>query len=290
MISQVSESARAKVNLTLRIIGRRSDGYHALQSLVVFADIADQLVLTPGGEFALHVTGPFAQKIEGGNLIQLVCERVLDSYPGMRAGSFHLEKNLPVAAGIGGGSADAAAALRTINFANPEVSTAIDWMKLAASIGADVPVCYVGRSSLMEGIGEIVRLVFGMPEFSLLLVNSGVQISTAEIFRRLNAPSINQADEVDAPFIGQKLPSFEAMVDLMRNVGNDLEEPALELCPGIADIKSEIAHQDGCAHAALSGSGATCFGVFQTHALAVEAERRMAAAHPSWWVKAARVV
>jgi len=296
MMVQVTEKARAKINLTLQIVGRRSDGYHELRSLVVFADIADELVLDPGDEFALQVDGPFAQMIEGGNLIERVCGALEDLDPNIRTGAIHLEKNLPVAAGIGGGSADAAAVLRVLKSANPEISDSFDWMGCAASIGADVPVCYVGRSAIMEGIGEKVRPVHTMPEFSLLLVNSGAQISTADIFGRLDAPVIGEQSEmvagteIDGGYDGQLAFDFDELVDHMKTIGNDLEQPALEICPEITEIKGAIVANDGCAHSSLSGSGATCFGVFALHQAALAAEKRMQLMHPDWWVKAVRVV
>lgn len=290
-MSVITERALAKVNLSLSILGRRLDGYHALKSLVVFADIGDELTLEPAPQFELHVSGKFGSAIEGGNLIETVSRKVMDAHPKLRGGIFRLNKNLPVAAGIGGGSADAAAALRLLRRANEEFAAEIDWMEIAGTTGADVPVCYVQRPAIMEGIGERISPIDGLPAFSLLLVNSGFMISTAEIFKRLGAEPYNSDGmQEDAFFDTGCAVDFDEVVRHMTQVGNDLEAPALEICPGIMEIKNLISAEHGCAHAALSGSGGTCFGVFKSHEAAKTAAENLRARRPDWWIAAARVL
>jgi len=282
----IRELARAKINLTLTVHGRRPDGYHELESLVVFADVGDEVVLHPGAALGASTTGPFAAEIDGANLVETTLHRLRESGAGLQLGSITLTKNLPVAAGLGGGSADAAAVLRAVRTANPGLASRVAWHELAARLGADVPVCLAGQPALMWGIGDKLEpLAQGLPELSAVLVNPRVPLSTAEVFRALGAPP--------APPSGQPAPltirSTQALLDLMRSRGNDLERPAVALLPVIADIKTALVARPGCLIAALSGSGPTCFGIFSDTAAASHAAAALAAAHPQWWVVATRV-
>ena len=219
----ISEVAPAKINLSLRVLGRRSDGYHELQSVVVFTDIGDHLAFEPGDAFELQISGPFASAIEGVNLIEHASRSITAVEPRIITGRFQLEKLLPVAAGIGGGSANAAAALRLMRAANPEFASTIDWMGCAGSIGADVPVCFLRRPAIMEGIGERVRPVDIAHGLFLLLVNSGAQLSTAEIFKRLDAPPLAgsgaKGESPQVPDLGV-FPQFFNLLRLLFEIGS----------------------------------------------------------------------
>jgi 4-diphosphocytidyl-2-C-methyl-D-erythritol kinase len=285
---QFREPARAKLNLTLTVLGRRPDGYHALESLVAFADIADYVTLAPGRDVRLEVTGPFAAAIEGPNLLERALDLLRERAPGLRLGAVALEKNLPVAAGLGGGSADAAALLRAVRRANPELAGSLAWPEIAARLGADVPVCLASRPALMWGIGDNVEpLGQPLPPMAAVLVNPRLPLPTAGVFRALGAgpaPAERERPPPAGPF-----PDLETLVEFMRTRGNDLERPATALMPCIADIKAALAASPGCALAALSGSGPTCFGIFARHDEAEVAAQRLAAAMPGYWVQATRI-
>ena len=173
----ITESARAKVNLTLEIVGRRPDGYHELKSLVAFADLADRLILDSDAGPAVTVSGPFAGEIAGENLLAATLRLIAAREPRLRLGAVHLEKAIPVAAGLGGGSADAAALLRAVRLANPEYAAAVDWPGLAARLGADVPVCLESRAAWVFGKGEdVVPLAAQLPTLHAVLVLSLIHI------------------------------------------------------------------------------------------------------------------
>ncbi len=282
----IRELARAKINLTLTVHGRRPDGYHELESLVVFADVADEVVLHPGAALGASTAGPFAAEIAGANLAETTLRRLWDLDAGLQLGSVTLTKNLPVAAGLGGGSADAAAVLRAVRSANPDLAKRIAWHDLAARLGADVPVCLAGQPTLMWGIGDKLEpLADGVPELPAVLVNPRVLLSTAQVFAALDAAPAPPSRR-PAPLTIQ---NTEALLDLMRSRGNDLERPATALLPVIADIKAALMTQTDCRLAALSGSGPTCFGIFSDAAAASHAAAALAAAHPQWWVVATRL-
>lgn len=293
--------ARAKVNLTLEIRGRRPDGYHELESLVAFTEFGDELVLDRGRpDLSLEVGGPFGDAIEGGNLIQkaaelLGAERVVH-------GAFFLEKRIPVAAGLGGGSADAAAALRLLaglpsSQSAPEGNEAhgrenqasgdfAALAEVATRIGADVPVCLFSRPALMMGIGERLRFVPAFPSVPVVLVNPRLPLATAAVFRELRAAPVEAAPAEAPP---SELASIDAVLHYARSRGNDLEAPARRLLPVIGIMFDALAACPGALLARLSGSGPTCFGLFRTDADAEQAAARIAAAHPGWWVRATRL-
>ncbi len=286
---RISERAPAKINLTLRVLGRRADGYHELESLVTFADVGDCVTLTvaaePGPPGNVAVRGPFAADIAGENLLERTLALLREADAGLRLGSVELEKNLPVAAGLGGGSADAAALLRAVRRANPERAPGLPWHELAARLGADVPVCLANAPAVMRGVGEQIETrgrAPGRRPLNAVLVNPGARLATADVFRAL-APSA----------AGRRPPAVPAFADLaallahMRAVGNDLEAPALTLLPAVAEVKAALAGQPACLYAAMSGSGPTCFGVFAAEAPAAAAAAALALRHPGWWVVAA---
>ena len=281
----IREIARAKINLTLSVLGRRADGYHEIESLVAFAAIGDQIVLTPGPECRVAVSGPFARDIEGPNLLETALDLLRERDASLQLGAVVLEKNLPVAAGLGGGSADAAALLRAVRRANPERAGAVAWHALAARLGADVPVCLAGVPALISGIGDKVEplgAAHGLPPMAAVLVNPRLPLSTAQVYRALAAgpaPAGRQPPAPPGPF-----PDLPSLVDVMRRRGNDLERPATALLPAVADIKAALAAQPGCRIAAMSGSGPTCFGIFADDASAARTTAELASQHPRWWV------
>ncbi len=198
-----------------------------------------------------------------------------------------LTKNLPVAAGLGGGSADAAAVLRAVRAANPGAADRIAWHDIAVRLGADVPVCLAGKPACMWGIGDKIEpITVGLPSLAAVLVNPRVPLSTAHVFAALNAAP---APPARRPELGGDIHTLDGLLGLMRRVGNDLEKPAIALLPVIADIKAALIAQPGCRLAALSGSGPTCFGIFSDDAAASHAAAALTAAHPQWWIVATRL-
>lgn len=281
----VAEEARAKVNLTLRVLGRRADGYHELQSLVVFAGIRDRLTAREAKDFKLELTGPFAAALEGeaDNLV-LRAARALGEETGFTGGAhLTLEKNLPVASGIGGGSADAAAALRALTRLWHVAPGAGKLARIAAALGADVPVCLLSRPALMWGRGESLAPLARLPRFWLVLVNPGVALSTAAVFRELAAPRLDDAPDDPAP---RAVDTLDDLVAWLMAEGNDLEAPARALAPEIGEVLTAMASTVECQISRMSGSGATCFGIYPGEDEAHEAARVLRAAHPDWWVEA----
>lgn len=262
----VEAFAPAKINLTLHVTGRRADGYHLLDSLVVFADAGDRLRLDPDGELSLTVTGPMAAGVpsDGGNLILKAAQLA-----GAQRGAFTLEKNLPAAAGIGGGSSDAAAALRALGAADADAD--------ALSLGADVPVCLLARAARMTGIGEGLQPLDGLPELPAVLVNPRLEISTPAVFKALARRDNPPMGDIPA---GLALPEFCRWLAAQRN---DLEAPARALQPEIAEVLTALS---GAVLARMSGSGATCFGIYPSRAAAEAAAAQLSAEHPGWWVQA----
>jgi 4-diphosphocytidyl-2-C-methyl-D-erythritol kinase len=285
------EIARAKINLTLSVLGRRADGYHEIESLVAFAGIGDRVILTPGHVCRLAASGPFAGDIDGPNLLETALALLREHDARLQLGSVLLEKNLPVAAGLGGGSADAAALLRAVRRANPERAGAVAWHALAARLGADVPVCLAGTPALISGIGDKVEplgAAHKLPPLAAVLVNPRLPLPTAQVYGALAAgpaPAGRPPPVPPGPFS-----DLASLVDVMRRRGNDLERPATALLPAVADIKAALAAQPGCCIAAMSGSGPTCFGIFVNDASAARATAALASRLPRWWVVATQVV
>lgn len=279
------ETAKAKVNLTLRVLGRRPDGYHQLQSLVAFAELGDELFLEPGDGFRLDVDGPFAGQLGEDNLIEEAAKRLALICPDCKFGNFHLEKNLPVAAGLGGGSADAAAALRLIARANGGRPTERQLAELAPQLGADVPVCLLQRYAMFWGLGEKVEPLGGVPEVPAVLVNPGIAVPTAEIFSALNADQIVEA-ATERPHLPPQFETLEALAANLLAGTNDLESTAIGIAPVIAEVRGAIEREPGNLMARMSGSGATCFGIFGDMESARQAADHLARDHPDWWVAA----
>lgn len=286
----ITEFAPAKINLTLDVLGRRADGYHELRSLVAFGrDAADVVELDLSKPSGCDVTGPFGATISGQNLILVTLAKLAAADPDFQLGHVVLTKNLPIAAGIGGGSADAAAVLRAVRRANPDRAAGIDWNAIALSIGADVPVCLVNAAAWMTGVGDRVEAIGALPPLAAVLVNPLVAMpddKTARVFRALNAgPLDNDAGRV-RPGLFQ---SSHDMLAYMAMHGNHLEAAALTVTPVIADVKRAVGQLQYVRYASVSGAGPTCYGLFDSFAHATDAADRIAAAHPKWWVMPTRL-
>lgn len=286
----ISEIARAKVNLTLRVLGRRPDGYHEIESLVTFAEVGDGVTLYPGTDPGIVLTGPFADDIAGPNLLDRTLTLLREVDGDLVLGGVVLEKNLPVAAGLGGGSADAAALLRAVRRANPSRASALPWHEVALRLGADVPVCLADTPAMMRGIGGRIEPSAARPgraALSAVLINPRRPLTTARVFAALAAgPVPDGAKSADAA-IG--LSGRDALVAHMHAVGNDLERAAVALLPLIAEAKAALAAQPDCLVAAMSGSGPTCFGIFADDTAATRAADGLARHQPHWWTVATRL-
>jgi 4-diphosphocytidyl-2-C-methyl-D-erythritol kinase len=283
--AQLVESAPAKVNLTLRVLGRRSDGYHDIESMVSFAEFGDVLRFSPGGELTLAVDGPTAAKAGDAesNLVLKAAREMTTRHNGLALGAFHLDKRLPVAAGLGGGSADAAAALRLIARANELPRDDPGLFAAARATGADVPVCLDPRPRVMRGIGEILSGPLTLPPLPGVLVNPGVAVATRDVFARWakgSAPS----PPADYAALGT-LPTREALLQFLLAQPNDLERPAIALAPVIAEVLAGLRVGAGCKLARMSGSGATCFALYDSAAAAEKAAKALHGKFPHWWVR-----
>jgi 4-diphosphocytidyl-2-C-methyl-D-erythritol kinase len=281
----LTESAFAKINLTLRVIGRRPDGYHELDSLVVFARICDRLSFTPASALDLTVQGPTANDAGpiSDNLVLRAATALAERTAPLKLGRFTLRKGLPVAAGIGGGSADAAAALRLLARANRLPLNDPRLTDAARATGADVPVCLDPRPRRMRGIGDFLSEPLALPDLPAVLVNPGVSVPTKDVFARLGAPSLTEVPDSEADSVPH---NREALFDYLAAMGNDLEPAALALKPIIADVLNALRALPGCRLARMSGSGATCFGLFASGRAATAAAKRLREAKPDWWARA----
>jgi len=282
----LADVAPAKVNLTLHVLGRRADGYHEIESLVAFADVGDRLTFVPGDTLALDVTGPTAAAAGEGadNLVLKAARALAERVDGLRLGRFSLEKQLPVAAGLGGGSSDAAAALRLLARVN-DLSLDDERVRAAArATGADVPVCLDPKARMMRGIGEVLSDPFALPELPAVLVNPGVAVPTKDVFAALAAPALTAPAQAEDFFAINT--DAAALVSILAARRNDLEIPAIKLQAVIADVLEALQASPHCLLARMSGSGATCFALFGSAGAAQEVAQRLQADHPGWWVRA----
>ncbi|HXY57574.1 MAG TPA: 4-(cytidine 5'-diphospho)-2-C-methyl-D-erythritol kinase [Methylocystis sp.] len=281
--------APAKVNLTLHVLGRRTlDGYHELESLVAFTGAGDLLSLEPGAGLSLEIFGPTAVEAGTGgeNLVLRAARNFAALFPGAKLGAFGLRKTLPVAAGIGGGSSDAAAALRLLARANGVDAADSRLYEAARRTGADVPVCLAPRLRFMRGAGEEVGPALALPALPAVLVNPRVATPTPEIFSRLGLRPGETREGAAHPRIEAGL-SREALLGALAKGRNDLEDAACVATSVIVDALSVLRTAKGCKLVRMSGSGATCFGLFLSREKASRAAAAIRAAHPEWWVKAA---
>lgn len=281
------EFAPAKINLYLHVLGRRADGYHNLESLVSFADIGDDLALEPGAMPALTLDGPMAAGLSAGNdnLILKAARLFAEAFPGALTGQFYLTKNLPVASGIGGGSSDAAAALRLLARANRIALAEPRLMGLAQALGADVPVCLEARPRIMRGIGHDLEPIMMSAMMPALLVNPGVAVETRAVFEQLGL----QPGEGFTPSRPPESVSGDPALHILASTRNDLEAPAVTGAGAIEGALYAVRAASGCRFARMSGSGATCFGLFETLAEARDAADSIEVSHPHWWVRPCRI-
>ena len=290
-MSALKETARAKVNLTLRVVGRRVDGYHDLESVVAFADCADALTLDPGGDLTLATSGPRAQECgeTSDNLVVKAARLLGEHVEDLKFGAFALDKHLPVAAGIGGGSADAAAALRLLALANGLAMDDPRLVEVARLTGADVPVCLQSRACVMTGVGETL-LPLALPRLPCVMVNPRVAVATKDVFRELGLRNgelrVGFADVLKAPKWPDENGGIDDWIKALALGSNDLEAPARKIEPVIGEVLAALDAADGVRLARMSGSGATCFALFDDDAAALRAGQAIALAHPHWWVHA----
>jgi len=280
------ERAPAKINLTLHILGRRADGWHELESLVAFTRSGDTLSLRPGGALSLAVDGPSAAAAGNldDNLALKAARHLAAGVADLTLGALTLTKRLPVAAGIGGGSSDAAAALRLLARAN---NLALDDPRLseaARATGADVPVCLAAHARMMSGIGERLGEPLDLPPLVALIVNPGKPLETRHVFTRMNIAPGTMTGGAPHPAIGHGL-QIEALFAALRKGRNDMEDAACTLLPVIGDVLAVLSAAPGCRLARMSGSGATCFALFTDCRAAGRAKKTILQAHPEWWVK-----
>jgi 4-diphosphocytidyl-2-C-methyl-D-erythritol kinase len=285
----LTEQGRAKVNLTLRVVGRRFDGLHDLESVVAFADCADRLTLTAGAKLDLTTTGPLAEACgEAADNLVLKAARLLgEMVPDLKLGEFTLDKVLPVAAGIGGGSADAAAALRLLAQANGLALDDARLIEVAKRTGADVPVCLHSRACVMTGVGETL-LPLSVPKMPCVMVNPCVPVATRDVFAALGLRNgdllVGASDVMRAAAWPEPGASVEDWVEALATSANDLEAPAIRIQPVIGAVLSALSASDGAWLARMSGSGATCFAIYENTAEAQRAAQKIRLDHPQWWV------
>ncbi|WP_061029197.1 4-(cytidine 5'-diphospho)-2-C-methyl-D-erythritol kinase [Bradyrhizobium sp. CCH5-F6] len=285
------EEGRAKVNLSLRVVGRRADGYHDLESVVAFADCADRLTLEPGAQLKLTTTGPLAAACgdTADNLVLKAARLLAEAVPNLKLGAFTLDKVLPVAAGIGGGSADAAAALRLLARLNDLSLDDPRLQKVALATGADVPVCLVSRACDMTGVGEQL-LPLALPSMPCVMVNPRVPVATKDVFQALGLRNgellVGVTDVIRAPAWPEKGASIADWVEVLETVANDLEAPAMRIEPVIGEVLEALRESAGVKLARMSGSGATCFAIYGAPAEAHAAAEKIRRGHPGWWVHA----
>ena len=287
----LTDEGRAKVNLTLRVVGRRTDGYHDIESVVAFADCADRLTLTPGSELTLQMSGPLAQACgaTSDNLVLKAARLLAERVPDMKAGSFTLDKVLPVAAGIGGGSADAAAALRLLAQLNGLSLDDERLLDVALETGADVPVCLASRACDMTGVGETLTPL-SLPIIPCVMVNPCLPVATRDVFDALGLRCGELLVGATDVFRGTDWPeagaSVEDWVEVLAASANDLEAPAMRIQPVIGEVISALSATNGAWLARMSGSGATCFAIYENTADSGRAAEKLRRDHPGWWVHA----
>ena len=272
--------ARAKINLYLHVTGKRPDGYHELESLVVFADVGDRLEVSPADELTLEITGPNGAGLDAGpdNLVMRAANALARRMGIVPAARIRLEKNLPVASGIGGGSADAAAAIKLLARLWGAHPGQHDLSGMALELGADVPVCLFGRPALMRGIGERIEAAEDVPDFPAVLVNPGVHVATPAVFKARRGEFSQALPAIEAPS------GRAGWIAMLAERRNDLQAPALTLEPVIGEVLEALRATAGCRLARMSGSGATCFALYDDMEKATAATAALRRAQSGWWV------
>jgi 4-diphosphocytidyl-2-C-methyl-D-erythritol kinase len=279
------EFAPAKINLTLAVERRRPDGFHDLASLVCFASVGDELSLTPDRELSLKVTGPFAEAAGApdANLVLKAARALARRFPNLRHGHFRLVKHLPAAAGLGGGSADAAAGLRLLARLNGLPLESAPIVEAAQETGSDVPICLAGVCRMMRGRGEILGPKLAMPALFGVLINPGVRLETARVFAALAKTRGAGASRVfERP---SRFATPTKWLAAIARCGNDLEAAAIGLAPVVRDASLRLRAQAGCVLSRMTGSGTTVFGLFEDEAHAALAAEFLTETEPSWWVR-----
>ncbi|MEE9140527.1 MAG: 4-(cytidine 5'-diphospho)-2-C-methyl-D-erythritol kinase [Alphaproteobacteria bacterium] len=282
----VRRAAAAKLNLYLHVVGRRADGYHVLDSLVAFASVHDTITASPADELTLAADGPFAGTLEAqtDNLVLQAARRLAEA-AGLKAGArIRLMKRLPVASGLGGGSADAAATLEALTRLWGLEVPRDRLVELALEIGADVPVCLLGRAAFIGGIGDEIEPAPALPDAWVVLANPGRPLSTPQVFAARSGP-------FNAPArFRERARDAAELAALLLERHNDLTSAAVTLCPEVGAAIGALTRAPGCRLARMSGSGATCFGLFEDEGAARRAAADLEAAEPGWWVAPARLV
>jgi 4-diphosphocytidyl-2-C-methyl-D-erythritol kinase len=286
--SPTSRLAPAKINLALHITGRRDDGYHLLESLVVFTRFGDRVSIEPGEADELIATGPFADRVptDDGNLAIKARDRLRGFLQRSRSTfpvRIHLEKNLPVASGVGGGSSDAAAALTALAALWYPAVARNHLHDIGLSLGADVPMCLVAQPLVARGIGDDLSPVANVPALPLVLVNTGAAVSTAAVFAALASRNNPPLPPLPSRF------DFHSLRNWLETTRNDLEPPALAMEPSVGAALAAL-KKAGAGFARMSGSGATCFGLFETNNVAKRAAADIRKRHPDWFVAATRSI
>jgi 4-diphosphocytidyl-2-C-methyl-D-erythritol kinase len=286
--SLLVEHAPAKINLSLHIVGRRDDGFHDLESLVAFTASGDTLSLDLSASLSLVVDGPTAPNAGAldDNLVLRAARALAARLPHLKSGRFHLTKRLPVAAGIGGGSSDAAAALRLLARANDLPLDDPRLYEAAAEIGSDVPVCVAAQARMMLGRGERLGPLVHLPRLFGVLVNPGVPLETKTVFARIGLQAGQASDFGPHPVISTDL-SFDALIASMKKARNDMEDAASVLAPVVGHCLAVLSAARGAKLTRMSGSGATCFALFDDCRAAKAAACVIRRDHPEWWVKSA---
>lgn len=277
-------AAPAKVNLSLHITGKRADGYHMLDSLVVFTDFGDVVEIHPDERLTLKISGPFAGNLSAHDNLVLKAARLLVQYAGKPLGArITLHKQIPVGAGLGGGSADAAAALRGLRDVwDIELDdTALAQMALA--LGSDLPVCLQAQPSWVSSIGEHIEPIRLETDMWIVLVNPGIPLPTAQVYKSYVPPHRQAATHT------KRIGSQRELVDLVTPLHNDLQPAAFSLLPEIKNVLAMIAHTPNCLLVRMSGSGATCYGLYESEISARQAADAIKTAQPAWWIQETRI-
>ncbi len=279
--------ARAKINLTLDIASRRLDGYHELASLVAFAGIGDDVELVAGRDLSLTITGPEAAHLRGAddeNHIVKAAKALQSLKPDLRWGAFRLTKRLPVASGLGGGSADAAAALRLLATLNRIALNDPALLEAARRTGADVPVCLASQTRVMRGIGDRLDPPLALPRLFAVLVNPRISSPTPAVFNALGLQPGETTADAPTFTVPAALPP-DGLVTLLKSAKNDMQAAATRLIPAIGEVEMALAALPACHLVRMSGSGATLFGLFASCRDAAHAAKVLSGRHPHWWIK-----
>ena len=287
--SVITQKANAKINLYLHVTGKLENGFHTLDSLVVFADVGDNITVkqTPdSNELTLKVSGPFGSDVptDDSNLVIKAAKLLRDTHNIGMGAEILLEKNLPVSSGIGGGSADAAAVVRALSVLWNLNEPQLDSKTLGQKLGADVPVCFNGKNVFMSGVGEILTPAPKLPDCWLVLANPGGAVSTPDVFK-------NRVSEFSIPARFDETPKDAArLAEIIADRNNDLFTSALGIQPEIGGVIDALQGLDGALLARMSGSGATCFGIFASEKDALAGAGRLSQSNPSWWISAAKML